>query len=417
MDGLVSTPNPLDFDALVRPLKRATIDGYVVLFRRFALRPGAAGPRADRGGDRPRGVLRGQLLQGRAAALPAGRTSAPAIPGTATAFRIARRTAQRRARHLVRVEAAVQKDIDLICRRLDPQQPRTMGKRNRDRLARFDDPENVRLALGLPGGGGGAGAAHGQPVPPGQGRRARNLATIEIGTQLTITARGATLTFSENETKNRQPLVHPLPRHLVSSVQAYLDRVRPSFRPVGDCKRLWLGFEGEPLAAHSVYGRIILVTDRLLGVKINPHSFRSLRRHQPRQPLVGRCPPRRAAARPPLLRHHRAALHHAPDSSRRAARFNATLAEIAHQPWPEGISMTRAAVYARYSSDLSRDASIEDQVRLCRAFAERADWTGDASLRGSGDQRRSSVRPGSPPLLASGLAGKFDVVLAEALRR
>ena len=61
----------------------------------------------------------------------------------------------------------------------------------------------------------------------------------------------------------------------MSSLQAYLDRVRPSFRPAGDCNRLWLGFEGEPLAAHSVYGRIILVTDRLLGVKINPHSFRA----------------------------------------------------------------------------------------------------------------------------------------------
>ncbi len=26
----------------------------------------------------------------------------------------------------------------------------------------------------------------------------------------------------------------------------------------------------------------------------------------------------------------------------------------------------RAAVYARYSSDMQRDASIEDQIRLCR---------------------------------------------------
>jgi integrase len=39
--------------------------------------------------------------------------------------------------------------------------------------------------------------------------------------------------------------------------------------------RLWLGFEGEPLAAHSIYCRITRVTDHLLGVKINPHSFRA----------------------------------------------------------------------------------------------------------------------------------------------
>jgi site-specific DNA recombinase len=34
----------------------------------------------------------------------------------------------------------------------------------------------------------------------------------------------------------------------------------------------------------------------------------------------------------------------------------------------------RAAIYARYSSDLQRDASIEDQLRVCRARAEREGW-------------------------------------------
>ena len=32
--------------------------------------------------------------------------------------------------------------------------------------------------------------------------------------------------------------------------------------------------------------------------------------------------------------------------------------------------MTRAVIYARYSSDNQRDASIEDQVRQCRARIE-----------------------------------------------
>src|ERR1022692_4742562 len=34
----------------------------------------------------------------------------------------------------------------------------------------------------------------------------------------------------------------------------------------------------------------------------------------------------------------------------------------------------RCAVYLRYSSDLQRDASIEDQNRRCREFAEREGW-------------------------------------------
>ena len=49
--------------------------------------------------------------------------------------------------------------------------------------------------------------------------RMRNLAMIDIGTHLEITAGGATLRFAENETKNRQRLTHPLPRHLLPYLQ------------------------------------------------------------------------------------------------------------------------------------------------------------------------------------------------------
>ena len=35
----------------------------------------------------------------------------------------------------------------------------------------------------------------------------------------------------------------------------------------------------------------------------------------------------------------------------------------------------RAVIYARYSSDNQREASIEDQIRICRAFIEREGWT------------------------------------------
>ena len=34
----------------------------------------------------------------------------------------------------------------------------------------------------------------------------------------------------------------------------------------------------------------------------------------------------------------------------------------------------RAIIYARYSSDNQRDASIEDQLRICRVRAEREGW-------------------------------------------
>jgi site-specific DNA recombinase len=35
----------------------------------------------------------------------------------------------------------------------------------------------------------------------------------------------------------------------------------------------------------------------------------------------------------------------------------------------------RCAIYARYSSDLQRPTSIEDQIRRCKEFAARQGWT------------------------------------------
>ena len=80
--------------------------------------------------------------------------------------------------------------------------------------------------------------------------------------------------------------------------------------------------------------------------------------------------------------------------------------------------MTRAALYARYSSDNQNAASIADQVRLCREQAEREGWSvvetyQDAALSGAS----VTLRPGVQALLQDALAGRFDVVLAEALDR
>lgn len=36
--------------------------------------------------------------------------------------------------------------------------------------------------------------------------------------------------------------------------------------------------------------------------------------------------------------------------------------------------MTRVALFARYSSDNQRDASIEDQLRICRDQANLEGW-------------------------------------------
>lgn len=77
----------------------------------------------------------------------------------------------------------------------------------------------------------------------------------------------------------------------------------------------------------------------------------------------------------------------------------------------------RAAIYARFSTDQQRDASIEDQIRLCTEEIDRlgADLVSpytDYALSGS-----TLNRPGIQSLLQDCQTDKFDIVVAEALDR
>ncbi len=77
----------------------------------------------------------------------------------------------------------------------------------------------------------------------------------------------------------------------------------------------------------------------------------------------------------------------------------------------------RAAIYARYSSDNQRDASIEDQVRECRARADQEEWNVVQVYADRGISGATTLRPGYQQLLEDGRSGSFDVVLAEGLDR
>lgn len=78
----------------------------------------------------------------------------------------------------------------------------------------------------------------------------------------------------------------------------------------------------------------------------------------------------------------------------------------------------RAAIYARFSTDLQNDRSVADQFALCEAFAHKAGWriTGrfadhaasGASIHGRPDYQR---------LIGLALAGELDLILSEDLDR
>src|SRR5262249_30067207 len=83
----------------------------------------------------------------------------------------------------------------------------------------------------------------------------------------------------------------------------------------------------------------------------------------------------------------------------------------------KGANSVNVAIYARYSSDNQRDASIEDQLRVCREFADRKGWKvvkeyTDHALSGT-----TLHRPQFQRMLQAADDNQFEAVLAESLDR
>jgi site-specific DNA recombinase len=91
-------------------------------------------------------------------------------------------------------------------------------------------------------------------------------------------------------------------------------------------------------------------------------------------------------------------------------------ADIMHPIAPPAAA-PRVALYARYSSDRQSEHSIEDQLRICRAHAERQGWTVVQSFHDAAISGTTLKRPGYQALVRAMRAGELDVVLAEALDR
>ena len=77
----------------------------------------------------------------------------------------------------------------------------------------------------------------------------------------------------------------------------------------------------------------------------------------------------------------------------------------------------RVSIYARYSSDKQREASIEDQVRLCEERAAREGWRVVKRYTDHAISGASLVRTGIQALMQDAQSGKFDLVLTESLDR
>lgn len=77
----------------------------------------------------------------------------------------------------------------------------------------------------------------------------------------------------------------------------------------------------------------------------------------------------------------------------------------------------RAAIYARYSSENQREASIDDQVEICRRYIEAQGWRvvkvyADRAISGA-----SRHRPDYLQMIVDAERRNFDVIVTEALDR
>src|SRR3979411_3262395 len=80
--------------------------------------------------------------------------------------------------------------------------------------------------------------------------------------------------------------------------------------------------------------------------------------------------------------------------------------------------MTRAVIYARFSTELQNEKSTDDQIALCRAYADRQKIDVIATFE---DKARSGAsvfgRDGLMQLMDAARQRLFDVVIVEALDR
>ena len=81
----------------------------------------------------------------------------------------------------------------------------------------------------------------------------------------------------------------------------------------------------------------------------------------------------------------------------------------------------RYAIYARYSSDLQRQSSIEDQVRKCDEYGRAQGWlpVTDCIYTDEAISGVSTQRPGLQRMLAAAISANrpFDVILVDDTSR
>jgi DNA invertase Pin-like site-specific DNA recombinase len=77
--------------------------------------------------------------------------------------------------------------------------------------------------------------------------------------------------------------------------------------------------------------------------------------------------------------------------------------------------MTLVGIYARFSSEGQREASIEDQVRTCRRLCAEKGWQIAAVYEDRAISGATILQPGYQRLMVDARAGRIGAIVAEGL--
>jgi integrase len=274
--------DPLDLDAPPRPLRPATVNSYVMLFRRFAsalvrreILPLEEIIGLDTFFDE------GRFREGMRYFLP--KTTEKT---TEHAHYVATKLLHV-ARHYVRVPDAELKRLRALAARLDPKLPRAMSRKNRDRLEQFDNPEAIRRLLAFPTAERARAMACKSPIRRAKAMeralavslsiytslRIENLRSIRLDRNIRRSAGKVYLEFRDAETKNEVELTHELPPETVELLDRFVGESRPLL-PGQAGPYLFPGISGGPRSDSAMRNAVSEPLRKHAGIVINPHLYR-----------------------------------------------------------------------------------------------------------------------------------------------
>ena len=104
--------------------------------------------------------------------------------------------------------------------------------------------------------------------------RLKNLADLRLGHHLCLESDRWYCRLDASETKEKAPFAFTLPSCLDPYLATYLGRYRPLLLGGTADDHLWISIRRTPMSGQAIYCNTCDLTERLFGVRINPHLLR-----------------------------------------------------------------------------------------------------------------------------------------------